>query len=199
MLRELSPREERREALDRAPGRPSRSSRTRARYSSGVSAAAGGPVRGEHALEPSVRGDDRATRIGFRAEVVERVVEHVASCSASVSSGASALDARAGPRRRTRPRPRRRARPRRRSGSHATLGLVRQALAPRSGVVGKRRLAGERRLAPLVRRLASFQLPEPEYLTAVKKARSEAEDRRSAEGTVPWPPRALIAFRCVSP
>ena len=54
-----------------------RSPRTRARYSSDVSAGRRAmPFGREHALHSRVRRDDRAARVGLGAEVVERLVEH---------------------------------------------------------------------------------------------------------------------------
>ena len=75
VVRELSLSEERRQAADRIRSQLEVVEDAGEVLVRGLRWGARDSVRGEHALEVRVRGDDRPPRIGFRAEVVEGVVE----------------------------------------------------------------------------------------------------------------------------
>ena len=77
MLRELSPCEERRQAFDRSRVERQVVEDAGQVLVRGLRSATRDAVRSEHALEPGVRGDDGAARVGFGPQVVERLVEHV--------------------------------------------------------------------------------------------------------------------------
>ena len=129
-----------------------RSPRTRARYSSDVSAGRRAmPFGREHALHSRVRRDDRATRVGLRAEVVERLVEHDGEVLRELSAPRRPLARLGARRRRTRSRLQPRGRRQSRSGSTTRSARTRRSASDRgsSGRSGRRRTA-----APLRRTAA---------------------------------------------
>ena len=90
MVRELSPREERRQAFDCSRVEREAVEDAREILVRRLRCVAWDAVRREHALEAGVRGDDRAARVGLGPQVVERLVEDDCELLSEVSVRAPA-------------------------------------------------------------------------------------------------------------
>ena len=90
MVRELSPREERRQAFDGLRVEREAVEDAREVLVRRLGRVPWNAVRREHALEAGVRGDDRAARVGLGPQVVERLVEDDRKLLSEISGRAPA-------------------------------------------------------------------------------------------------------------